>query len=44
MAIDCLLLMIMICTVSLIVVLGIGIAVIREDMVEIINLIKSKKL
>ena len=44
MEIDCLLLMIMICTVSLIVVLYTGIAVIRKDIDEIKNLIKSKKL
>jgi hypothetical protein len=35
MEIDCLLLMIMICTVSLIAVLGIGIELIRKDIAEI---------
>ena len=44
MAIDGLIVMIMICTVSFAVVLGIGIALIRKDISEIKNLIKKKKL
>ena len=42
MEIDCLLLMIMICTVSLIAVLGIGIELIRKDIAEIIDLLNKK--